>query len=362
MKVHVPADYPTIQAAVDAAPDGATIEIAAGTWPAAVTIAGRTGLRLTGKDAVLDGGGGPGVAIDQCEGIALTGLTLRNCSSHCLSVSKSKWILLSKCRIEDALLDGAVLFQCTGVGFSRCSFERCANYGIRESDSTSVVVSKCAFRTIGDKAISLSEYGSPGPSGSAIVGNTISGVNNYGILIGASGVVVAKNVLSDIALAGITCDTSGTPEGTRIVKNLIRDTGEQGVILGGVDSLAEKNTVSDTGGAGIELRGENQAAVGNRIARAAGPGIHARGVGPNRVEKNRIDGAADGILMETSGGAILGNKVAGAAEYGIHVFGTGITIDRNTALGIWGDLRDHHAAGVNSYGRNKFGTAFFGDK
>jgi hypothetical protein len=41
---------------------------------------------------------------------------------------------------------------------------------------------------------------------------------------------------------------------------------------------------------------------------------------------------------------------------------TGITIDRNTALGIWGDLRDHHAAGVNSYGRNKFGTTFFGDK
>ena len=88
--LHVPADYPTIQGAVDAAASGDEIRIAAGTYTEQVVIASKN-LKLIGESgAVLEAGPGlaatltpygepnvqPLVAIALCDDVTVCGLTL----------------------------------------------------------------------------------------------------------------------------------------------------------------------------------------------------------------------------------------------------------------------------------------------
>ncbi len=84
----VPGDHASIQAAVDAAVDGDTIEVAAGTWAESVTITGK-GLTLRGAGAAvttIDGSGVPGASAITCDGgagtdVLVEGFTVRGGTS-----------------------------------------------------------------------------------------------------------------------------------------------------------------------------------------------------------------------------------------------------------------------------------------
>ena len=78
--VQVPGDYASIQAAIDDVPDGATIEVAAGTWPELLNLDGRS-LMLLGEDpeTTIIHGGGTGLVIsldDQGSGTLIEGFTI----------------------------------------------------------------------------------------------------------------------------------------------------------------------------------------------------------------------------------------------------------------------------------------------
>jgi hypothetical protein len=81
-------DYTTIQAAIDAVPDGSTIQVTAGTYKENLTIRDRDGLVLqdAGPDKVtLDGNGPqqkditPGILILSSRNISITGFRITNC-------------------------------------------------------------------------------------------------------------------------------------------------------------------------------------------------------------------------------------------------------------------------------------------
>lgn len=77
--VTVPGDFATVQDAVDAAADGDTVCVGAGTFPGTVSVVGRD-VRIAGKGrarTVLDGGGlGTTVAVDGGSAVELAGLTV----------------------------------------------------------------------------------------------------------------------------------------------------------------------------------------------------------------------------------------------------------------------------------------------
>ena len=75
--VDVPADYPTIQEAVNSASPGQTIQVAAGTYYEHVTI--NKSLTLIGKKgATIDGSGGGNVINITTNNISISGFTIRN--------------------------------------------------------------------------------------------------------------------------------------------------------------------------------------------------------------------------------------------------------------------------------------------
>ncbi len=83
--LHVPKDFPTIQAAVDAAENGDTVLVAPGHYPENLAVLGKS-LSLVSSDGpkqtTIDGGGsGPVVTIDQSESALLEGFTITNGNS-----------------------------------------------------------------------------------------------------------------------------------------------------------------------------------------------------------------------------------------------------------------------------------------
>ena len=80
--ISVPADYATIQEAIDAAADGDTIEIQPGTYPEALAI-NRKALTLRGTDratVIIDNdGGGYGIKISNSPGVSIETMTIQEC-------------------------------------------------------------------------------------------------------------------------------------------------------------------------------------------------------------------------------------------------------------------------------------------
>jgi hypothetical protein len=78
--INVPADIPTIQQAIDAASNGDTINIAAGTYVGALTISGKI-LALAGAGSgstIIDGGTAHAISIEHSPGVSITNLTVQN--------------------------------------------------------------------------------------------------------------------------------------------------------------------------------------------------------------------------------------------------------------------------------------------
>ena len=75
----VPKDYPTIQAAVNAALPGDEIRIAKGVYAESVTLTGKSGLLIRGKGAIVNPGGGAlAFTLTGCSDIVIEGLHFRN--------------------------------------------------------------------------------------------------------------------------------------------------------------------------------------------------------------------------------------------------------------------------------------------
>ena len=76
--IYVPDDYPTIQAAVDAANPGDTIKVAAGTYPENLTVEKRVSLLGENRDTIIDGGGDNTAIWVKVSKVSISGFTVQN--------------------------------------------------------------------------------------------------------------------------------------------------------------------------------------------------------------------------------------------------------------------------------------------
>lgn len=341
--LRVPADHPTIQAAVDAAGPGDVIQVAKGSYAEAVVIDGRSQLTLRGKARpVLDGQGtATPLTIRGSQQIVVDGLAFENAPERLVLVEDSSAVTIQRSTFEDTVDEGRGIqaYRSTSLVVQKNVFQRIAGDGvIFEEDPLALVtdslVAKNRFEQIDDEAIDLTG------SGHRLEKNRIRR-SEVGIEldVDASDTTVEKNTVEDTEDSCIELEGSGSTA----VKNKLRRCGDEGIHLKGPGNRAESNKIDAPGDDGIDVESDDNVVVGNKVKGAGGSGIEV---------EDELDspGTATGNLFEA-------NKITGSGENGIEVSSGGNTFRSNKASkSALFDLRDDSLTGTNVYEANKFGT------
>lgn len=223
--IRVPADYPTIQKAVEAAKDGDVVLVAPGTYrenivlrKKTVTLASRFHESRDAKDVeatVIDGGGRTCIVVDASVGAdtRIIGFTLRN-GNDGITVNGARLHILNN-RIMGNPKEG-ISFESGGGTVRGNLIEGSGDDGIDCDDAVSVTIEDNVIRENKDDGIEIRLQPVDGP---ALVyevrGNWISGNREDGLqLIDNPGrsprsFRIERNVFHASAMAGLGCMSDG---------------------------------------------------------------------------------------------------------------------------------------------------------
>jgi parallel beta-helix repeat protein len=334
--LRVPADFATIQAAVDAAGPGDVIGVAKGSYDESVVISGKTQLTLRGKAKPAIEGGNAEVP---------------------LTIQNSTGIIVDGFVLEDGFEDDLVIVGSSDVVIRRSELHGGGD-GIAVDDSTNVLLEKNRFEGQGGDGIDFHEDAGP-VTNSRISKNRFERISGAAIDLEGSGHLVEKNRASHCG-EGIHVAEDGT--GNTIEKNTIEHTDDTGISVEGSQNVVVKNKLKQLGDDAISVRGDGNRVEKNKIEGPDdealdvegsdnqilsnfGKNAHGNGV---EVGESDAPGAATGNLFEH-------NKILSASENGFLVLDTGNTFRANQASKSGGfDLRDE--TGGNFYEANHFGT------
>ncbi len=312
--LHVPQDHATIQAAVDAAADGDTIRVSAGTYPEALLVSGKSGLILQalGK-VVLDAGGAEdnGVRLSDAPDTQLTGLRVTGALDAAFEADDCPGLQLVRCRSEGSLGDGFHVKTSDGARLDRCRVEVTLGNGIRLFDTDDATVRRCR----------------------------VEGVATGVFAEGCDGLLVERNVLLDVQSWGLLLGVSLADQvnASQVLRNTI-DTDARisiGIELRGVDNVLERNVIRDVDGSGLEVDNESTGNTlrRNRVLRATGTGFSGGGAFTTLEDNRFVDVAGAGIESDRDGLVLLRNRVLRAGGLGIDCNSLGATVTDNRIVG-----------------------------
>lgn len=308
--------FPTIQAAIDAAPDNAVIEIDSGSYPETLTI-GKP-LTLRGLDAGgakprLDGGKGPSAITITAAGVTIDGLDIS------LSAARRMKFGVFSAYSEEA----CVMVRAGGAVISNSRMTGC-HYGIfvRAGDGFTIAGNEIADNLFGGIMILNSRNG-------AIRGNRVDANGYGGISVGSvifpPGMMTALRPLAGDVL--ITEETRSLEQAMstdiEINGNTVSENGHTGI---GIGSAARVRVVDNeaVGNGGAPVPRSNPPFVFGSSATIRGYGIGLIcDAHQNQVEGNRA-GANDshGILLDTAYDNVVVANTVTANEVGIGLFGS----------------------------------------
>ncbi len=327
--LHVPAEYPTIQGAVDAAPAGAMIVVEAGVYAGNVSILGKHGLELraNGK-VVVDSAGhpGPGLEIDFSSAIVVRGLRIRNEADDGVKIDDGVGVELDRVRVEDVGGAGFVVQGSSrGVRLGRCRISGSGSEGVRIESGSGVHVDRCRIAGTGGPAIETF----------ATTRACVLERNRIDRELAPAGALVLDGVGHVVDRTRVTGSPNGLPIRIAGLGHTIRRTkmaGEFRVEGSRHRILDGRITTGPVGG--IVLKGADDCLVaGNRIVKPSSSGIELRdGAWRNRILGNRVvrsGGNGIFVVLTSSENVVARNVVRRAGGNGI-VFGAG-TVD-NAAL------------------------------
>jgi len=341
----VPADFATLQEAVDAALSGDRIRVAKGTY-AGFVLEGKSDITIEGKGKpVLDGAGAPGaiVTLSEAGGIELDGLIVRDSGER-----------------------GVLIADCSDITLRRCTIEDVGSDGIRAWGTSGLLIEKCTVQDTGD-GIDLSPEDSSGASNGAIIRKNDFVRNESGIDIAGNGHFIEKNHFDDIVDVAVFLDEDTTS--VTISKNTI-DNPESAMLLRGSGHVVEKNKVKSTRNEGITVEASDCRIEKNKIDRVDDDAIDVEG-DDNQILKNRIKRSndngieldpADGKPFAVTGNLLEKNDIRQSDGHGVFIGATvaGNTFVKNKASKSDGfDLMSEAAEDSNTFEGNQFGTTQF---
>ncbi len=344
----VPADFETIQAAVDAAVADDVVLVSKGVYEENVVVT-TSGITLQGKGAIIDGGSEEDTIRIAGTDVTVTGFTIVN------GLNGIRADVLPLRPDGDPPPDGVVI---TKNRISGCEF---SGILVIASDAD---ISQNGVNSCGSDGIRLNDLDFN--SESVISKNTIRLVNDDGICTSGTGsIVIERNRIEFAEGEGIDVDIQAAmvdgiaPVATTIRQNTINGAGNCGIEVdnnGFGDVTIDKNKIDTTEDDNIDCFGPNFTITGNRCNGALQHGMDLN-VGDSTISKNTVQNSVEngmniGPFLEPDGeftasnNTVENNTLKNNGRDGLHVTGDDHTLTKNRSQGNAGDGIDLNDNGM----------------
>jgi parallel beta-helix repeat protein len=259
-----------------------------------------------------------------------------------LTIRDSKRITVSGLVLANAGTDGLRVYDSSRVVIRDCEIRDSNRMGVYVGNVEHVKLQQNVIDGAGFHGIWLTlNVGKAPASALKILRNVVRNCGQDGIQLAGGGHSVTKNDVSECGQYGIQLSKS---DASKVIGNEVRDVGNGGIWVDGEKNRVDRNHVQNTEDDGIGIYGDR-----------------------NRASKNLIEDAKDdGIELERgTGNKLVKNEVRNSGEHGIALFdAAGNKILRNDVLGsgaLWGgvDLKDYSGADANKWKKNQYETDDF---
>ncbi len=324
-EIAVPGDYPTIQAAVDAAAEGDVVVVGPGVYHESV-FAVKSGVALRGRGATWDGGDGGEAApclVLQGEGNVVSGFrftggtdqvtlegdgcSVLRCSSEGAAgsfvVIEGAAAVVKACRAEGGGDDSVVIDGETAV-VARVRVESCEGIGIAVSGDGSSVLG-CRVDGAGGGGVSVEG------EGSTVVAARATECASFGVDLAGEGSLVLRSRALECGSEGgagfiVNGDGSGVRASTavRCTSDGFRVEGDDCTLVRDRAVENEDDGIDIEGGIGVSLTGSLASRNGSEGVENGGEGTDVTGC---RFVSNETDLALDGSVG-ASFGRVVGTK------------------------------------------------------
>ncbi|MCY3834394.1 MAG: right-handed parallel beta-helix repeat-containing protein [Chloroflexi bacterium] len=272
--IRVPADYPTISEALAAAPDGAIIEIAGGTYNESLVIDRPVSLRRAGGEVLIaPSADEPVIAVMDTASVAIQGLTIVG-GQYGIFVTRSQDVA-----IQDNFISGSRLV------------------GIKVRLGAADILNNTVFHAQPPYGMGIHVTNTTQWPQSRIEGNLVFGNPRSGIYTNMTGMI-------------------------EIVDNVVTDNGQHGIAVTEMSHAdVFSNFVVDNTDAGIQLLDMSMAHICDNIV----SDTHGLSEAPQIRRGNGI------IVDYHSEATLAGNQIQDSAQHGISVlFGSTVFLHENT--------------------------------
>ncbi|MBI4879973.1 MAG: right-handed parallel beta-helix repeat-containing protein [Planctomycetes bacterium] len=318
--IRVPADFPTIQAAVNATSGHwDIIEVSKGTYLEAVSLLQKDQLTLQakkGQKVVIHSDSGAPLTVSLSRNIHIKDLRLEGSAfSYGLNVMYSSDVLVKGCSVTGAAVDGIKVFLTDRTTIMDCTVKWVLWNGINLEANNSHLqnntVQHAGFNGIRVEGMA-----------NTVDGNTIKDCGEKGIVLGLSGAatqgsLVVKNKIDGGSSDGIYLD-SGADANT-ILSNMVKHVDDDGieVAAGATNNVLQQNSVDGPKGDGFEIHCWNGSFSKNKIKKAGDDGFWvAADAAYCLFFKNTATASfSDGFQISSSYSAFIENTAKSSGAY-----------------------------------------------
>lgn len=264
--INVPADIPTIQEAIDAANEGDTVNIAAGTFTESLSINGKS-IVLTGageNNTFLDGDGQHVLTVEHSPGVLIENMTVQNGDKGILVLNNSS-VEITLVTVKDCSNRGIQLWNNSSAEVSDSTIDNSGRDGIGVLQGSNLTLSGTVTTENNTRHGLMAFLGSTIFIDNAVFssnlnsGRGISLSDNSGLYISASTVGVVDNGDDGIQASGSS--TIGASDGTTITVEVSNSapqgTGDDGINILDVSRIWSEAAITVRGvpGNGINASG-----------------------------------------------------------------------------------------------------------